>query len=84
MSCSSSETDGTDIDLLDIATHSPFARRLVLDNVAQLLEHVLVALGNVYDDSHSHSSSVPGALDDIFTKRNHTIFVRIMTSVAEN
>jgi len=57
-SCPSSETDGTDISLPDIATHTPFARRLVLDDAAQLLERVLVALENVHDDSRSPSSFV--------------------------
>lgn len=46
-SCSSFETDSTDIDLPDIVAHTPFARRLVLDDAARLLEHVLVALENV-------------------------------------
>lgn len=79
--CPSSETNGTDIDLPDIVTHTPFARRLVLNDAAQMLEHVLVALENVYDDNRSPSSSVPGVLDDLLTRSDHTIFVKTMTSV---
>ncbi|KAN0117099.1 hypothetical protein V8E51_003076 [Hyaloscypha variabilis] len=83
-SCPSSETDGTNIGSLDIVTHPPFARRLVLDETAQLLEHVLVALESAYDDSCIPCSSVPGILESILTKGNHTNFVKIMTSVIEN
>ena len=83
-SCPSSETDGTDIGLLDVVTHTPFARRLVLDDAAQLLEHVLVALGSVYDDSRIPGSSVPGVLESILAKGDHTKFAKIMTSVTEN
>ncbi|KAH8759537.1 hypothetical protein F5882DRAFT_384523 [Hyaloscypha sp. PMI_1271] len=80
----SSETNGTDIGLLDIATHTPFARRLVLDDAAQLLEHILLALESVYDDSRIPGSSVPGLLESILAEGDHTNFVKIMTSVTEN
>ena len=58
-SCLSSETDGTDIGSLDIVTQTPFVRRLVLDDAAQLLEHVLVVLKSIYNDSRIPGSSVP-------------------------
>jgi hypothetical protein len=80
----SSETDDTDIDLPDVVTHTPFARRLVLDDAVQLLDHVLVALENVYDDRRRPNSSVLGVLDDILTTSDPTNFVKIMTSVTEN
>ena len=83
-SCSSSETNGTDIGLLDIATHTPFARRLVLDDAAQLLEHVLAAFESACDNSRIPDSSVPGALESILTKGDHTNFVKIMTGVTES
>jgi hypothetical protein len=83
-SCSSSETDGTDFGSLGIATNTPLARRLVLDDTAQLLEHVLAALESAYDDSRIPGLSVPGILESILTKGDHTNFVKIMTSVTEN
>jgi hypothetical protein len=83
-SCPSSETNITDIDLLDVVTCTPFVRRLVLDDIAQLLEHVLVALENIDDNSRGPSSFVLGVLDDILTKSDHTLFVKIITSVTEN
>jgi len=43
-----------------------------------------VALESPYDDSHIPSSSIPGILESILTKGNHTNFVKIMTSVTEN
>jgi hypothetical protein len=78
------ETNSTDISLLDIAVYTCFARRLVLDNVAQLLKYGLVALKSVYNDSRIPSSSILGVVESIFTKGNYTIFVRIITSVIEN
>jgi hypothetical protein len=80
----SSETNGTDFGSLDIATHTPVARRLVLDDTAQLLEHVLAALESVYDASRIPCSSVPGILESILTEGNYTNFVKIMTCVTEN
>lgn len=80
----SSMTDDTDIDLLNVVTHTPFARRLALDDAVQLLEHVQVALKDVYDDSRIPDSSIAGVLDDILWTCDHTIFVKIMTSVTEN
>lgn len=79
----SSTTDLTSIPS-SVVTHTPFARRLVLDDAVQLLEHVLVALEDVYDDSRIPNSSIAGVLDDILKTSNHTIFVKIMTSVTEN
>ncbi|KAN0101933.1 hypothetical protein V8E51_012443 [Hyaloscypha variabilis] len=83
-SCLSSETDGTDFGSLDIATHTPVTRRLALDDTAQLLEHVLVALESAYDDSRIPGLSVPGILENVLTKGHHSNFVKIMTSVTEN
>lgn len=83
-SCQSSETNGTDVDLTDITTCTPFARRVVLDNAAQLLEHVLVALENVYDNSRNPSSSIPWVLDDILAKSDYATFMKIMSSLIEN
>ena len=57
-----SETNDTDIDLPDVDRHTPFARRLVLDDSVQLLEHILLALENEYDNSRSPNSSVPGVV----------------------
>jgi hypothetical protein len=83
-SCPSSETNSTNIGLLDIVTHTPFARRLVLNDAAQLLEHILVALGSIYDNSRIPGSSIPRVLESILAKGNHTKFTKIITSVTKN
>jgi hypothetical protein len=69
---------------LGILERTSFARQLVLDDAVQLLEHVLVALEDVYDDSRIPNSSVASVLDDILRTSDHTIFVKIMTSVTKN
>jgi hypothetical protein len=79
----SSETDVAVINLPDAVKHSTFTKRSILDDSAQWLEHVLVALEHVCD-SRTTNSLVPGVLDDMFTTTDHTNFVRIMTSVTEN
>lgn len=79
----SSSTDLTNI-LSSIVTHTPFTRRLVLDDAVQLLEHVLVALEDVYNDSCIPNSSVASVLDNILKTSDYTIFVKIITSVTEN
>jgi hypothetical protein len=79
----SSETDVAVINLPDAVKHSTFTKRLILDDFAQWLEHVLVALEHVCD-SRTINSLVPGVLDDMLTTTDHTNFVRIITSVIEN
>ncbi|KAE8440508.1 hypothetical protein EG329_007405 [Mollisiaceae sp. DMI_Dod_QoI] len=79
-----SETNAADLELPDAVTHTSFARRLVLDETDQSLDCVLVALENIYDDRRNPNSSIPGVLDNVLTKDNHTTFVKIMTSVTEN
>jgi hypothetical protein len=80
----SSKTNNTDLDLPDVVTHTSFARRLVLDDAVQLLEHILIALENIYNDNRGPNSAVPGVLDNVLTTSNYTIFVKIMTSITEN
>ncbi|OBT44249.1 hypothetical protein VE00_05409 [Pseudogymnoascus sp. WSF 3629] len=82
--CPSYETTATDIDSLDMAIHPPFKKLSVLDHGPQLLDHVLVALDSTYDDRRAPTSCVPGVLDEIHTKSDHAVFVRIMTSITEN
>jgi hypothetical protein len=82
--CPSSETNDTDIDSLNMVTYPPFTKRLVLDDGVQLLEHVLVALESAYDDRGASTASVPGVLDEILMTSDHTLFVKIMTSITEN
>ncbi|KAH8650269.1 hypothetical protein BGZ60DRAFT_421646 [Tricladium varicosporioides] len=79
-----SETNATDLELPDAVIYTSFARRPVLDNTDQLLDCVLVALENTYDNRRNPNSSVPGVLDDVLMKDDHTTFVKIMTSVTEN
>ena len=43
-----------------------------------------MVLESVYDDSRIPGSSVPGVLESILAKGDHTKFAKIMTSVAEN
>lgn len=80
----SSEIDDTDGDLPDMAIHISSARRLVLNNIVQLVEHVLVALEDISDDSRILNLSVPGVLDDLLTTSGYITFIKIMTSVTEN
>jgi hypothetical protein len=80
----SSETDDTDVDLSDVASHISSTRRLVLDNTVRLLEHVLVVLKDVSDNSRILNFSVLGVLDDLLMTSDCTTFVKIMTSVTEN
>ena len=80
----SSETDVAVIDLPDAAKHSPLVRRSILDDFAQWLEHVLVALESVCDYSRIPNSLGPGVLDAMLTTTDYTNFVRIITSVTEN
>ena len=82
--CPSSETNDTDIDSLNMVTYPPFTKRLVLDDGVQLLEHVLVALESAYDDRRAPTSSVSGVLDEILMTSDHTLFVKIITSITEN
>jgi hypothetical protein len=78
------ETNATDIDSMDVDIHPPFAKRAVLDDGPQLLEHVLVALDGAYDDRRAPTSCIPGVLDEVRTTSDHAIFVKIMTSITEN
>jgi hypothetical protein len=82
--CPSYETNATDIDSMDVAIYPPFAKRAVLDDGPQLLEHVLMALDSAYDDRRAPTSCVPGVLDEVHTISDHASFVKIMTSITEN
>jgi hypothetical protein len=68
----------------DMAINPPFTKREVLDDMPQLLEHVLVALDSAYDDRRAPTSCIPGILDEVYTTSDHEIFVKIMTSITEN
>ena len=80
----SSETDNTEVDLPDVASHTSFVKRLVLDDAGQFLERVLIELENGCDDSRIPNSSVPGVVDEIIKSSDYTSFVKIMTGVTEN
>jgi hypothetical protein len=64
------------------AQHIAYVKRSFLDDPAPWLEHVLTALET--DDTSGRPNPVPGVLDDILTKSDFTLCVRIMTSIAEN
>jgi hypothetical protein len=55
-------------DLRDTVQHTPFVKRSILDESAQLLEPVLMALEKADNTSHKPSSSVLGAFDNILDK----------------
>jgi hypothetical protein len=69
-------------DLASRVQHTAFVKRSILDDPAPWLEHVLTALET--DDTSRKPNLVLGVLDDILTKGNFTICVKIMTSIAEN
>jgi hypothetical protein len=70
-------------DLPSGAQHTAaYVKRSILDDPAPWLEHVLTALET--GDTSRRLNSVPGVLDDILTKGDFTLCVRIMTSIAEN
>jgi len=69
-------------DLASGVQHTAFVKRSILDDPAPWLEHVLTALET--DDTSCKPNPVLGVLDDILTKGDFTICVKIMTSIAEN
>jgi hypothetical protein len=82
--CTSYKTTATNIDSLDIAIHPPFTKRSVFNNGPQLLDHVLIALNSMYDNKCAPISYVLGVLDEVYTKSDYAVFVRIMTSITKN
>jgi hypothetical protein len=79
-----SETHDINSNLPNAVQCAPFVKRSILDESAQLLHHVLMALDKADDTSRRPNSSVPGVLDDVLTKTDFTLFVKIMTSIIEN
>ncbi|KFZ16980.1 hypothetical protein V502_04811 [Pseudogymnoascus sp. VKM F-4520 (FW-2644)] len=79
-SCTSPETHVHDDFPSEVYTG--FFKRLFLDDPAPWFEHVLTALET--DDTSRKPDPVPGVLDDILTKSDFTLCVKIMTSIAEN
>jgi hypothetical protein len=69
-------------DLLSGVRHTAYIKRSILDDPAPWLEHVLTALET--DDTSHRPNSVPGVLDDILTKGDFTLCVKIMTSITKN
>jgi hypothetical protein len=69
-------------DLASKVQHTAFVKRLILNGPVPWLEHVLTALET--DDTSCKPNPVLGVLDDILTKGDFTIYVKIMTSIAEN
>jgi hypothetical protein len=59
-----------------------YVRRSSLDDPAPWLEHILTALET--DDTSRRLDPILGVLDEILTKGDFTLCVRIMTSIAEN
>jgi hypothetical protein len=79
-----SETHHINSDFASGVQHAAYVKRLILDESAQWLEHVLIALQEVDDTSRRPNSSVPGVLDDILTEGDFTLCVKVMTSITEN
>ena len=79
-----SETHQIEKDSASGALHAPYVKRPVLDESAQWLEYVLMAVQVVDDTTRRPNSSVPGILDDMLTEGDFTLCVKIMTGIAEN
>lgn len=62
--------------------HTTYVKRSILDDPAPWLELVLTA--PEMDDTSHRPNSVPGVLDDILTKGDVTLCVKIITSIMEN
>ena len=69
-------------DLASGLQHTAYVKCSILDHPTPWLEHVLTALET--DDTSRKPNSVPGILDDILTKGDFALCVKIMTSIAEN
>ncbi|TVY71303.1 hypothetical protein LSUE1_G004472 [Lachnellula suecica] len=82
--CLPSETHHIAQDSASGVPCAPDVKRLILDESAQWLEHVLVALQAADDTTRRPNSSVPGILNDILTASHFTLCVKVMTSIAEN
>jgi hypothetical protein len=80
-----SETDHNNrSELLTGVRTTPFVQRPILDQSAQWLGHVFMALNEVEDTSRIPSSSVSGVLDDVLRNSDFALCEKIMTSIAEN
>lgn len=79
-----SETHHVKSDLTNPVQHPPYVKRPILDESAQWLEHVLMALQVVDDTARRPNSSVRGILDDILTEGDFALCVKIMTTITEN
>jgi hypothetical protein len=79
-----SETHDINSELPSVVRHAPCFKRSTLDESAQWLEHVLMALEAVDETNRRPNSSVPGVLDDILITSDFTLCVKIMTTIAEN
>ncbi|KFY85061.1 hypothetical protein V500_08742 [Pseudogymnoascus sp. VKM F-4518 (FW-2643)] len=64
--------------------HPPFLKRAALDESAQWLEGVLIALEEVDDTSRKLNNSVSGYSDHVFTESEFAQCVKVMTGIAEN
>lgn len=61
----SSKTNDTNINLLDLALYTSSTRCIVLDNTVRLLEHVLIVLEDVSNNSRILNFSILGVLDNL-------------------
>lgn len=79
-----SMTDHNGSDLSNGVRTTPLPERPILDQSAQWLGHVFMALDEVEETSRIPGTSISGVVDDILMNSDFALCEKIMTSIAEN